>query len=297
MRLFAIDLDGTLLHSTHIISERNVSAVKQCQKNGDIVVIATGRAAFDAAHLLRFHELNCPIIGSNGAELRAEYEGTTIRKCAYVPSDESEAILNCLLKQNVYLQIYLEDEILMTYDATDQLMKKIKEEQGTNPSFQADKFLKSVHPQLTQYGVREVTDFSDVNFTQVMKFMIVSPKAVVLKQIQNDLSSRNCTVTSSGPFNLEVTASGSDKGMALQQFAERMGILLTATVAIGDHHNDLPMFRVAGTSIAMGNAEDTVKRLATYKTGHHDDDGVAMALETFRSIQVGHKGVQDGKYY
>lgn len=44
MRVFAIDLDGTLLHSTHRISERNVTAVKDCQKNGDIVVIATGRA-------------------------------------------------------------------------------------------------------------------------------------------------------------------------------------------------------------------------------------------------------------
>lgn len=297
MRLFAIDLDGTLLDSTHMISDRNVTAVKDYQKNGDIVVITTGRAAFDAAHLLRIHQLDCPIIGSNGAELRTEHKEITIRKSVYVPSDESEAILNCLLKQNVYLQIYLEDEILMTFDATDQLKKQIKEERRSNPSFQAELFLASVHPQLTQYGVREVTDFSDVNFTQVMKFMIVSPKAVVLKQIQNDLSSRNCTVTSSGPFNLEVTANGSDKGMALQQFAERMGIPLSATVAIGDHHNDLPMFRVAGTSIAMGNAEDTVKRLATYKTGHHDDDGVAMALETFCSIQVGHKGVQDGKYY
>lgn len=297
MRLFAIDLDGTLLHSTHMISERNVTAVKRCQENGDIVVIATGRAAFDAAHLLRLHRLDCPIIGSNGAEIRAECEGITIRKNTYVPSDESEAILNCLLKQDVYLQIYLEDEILFTFDATDRLMKQINDEQRINPSFQADEFLQSVQPQLKQYGIREVTDFLNVDFAKVMKFMIVSPKAAVLKRIENDLSSRNCTVTSSSPFNLEVTASGSDKGMALQQCAERLGIPLTATVAIGDHHNDLPMFQVAGKSIAMGNAEDTVKRQATEETGHHDDDGVAMALETFCSIQVGHKGGQDGKYY
>jgi len=297
MRLFAIDLDGTLLDSTHMISDRNVKAIEDCQKNGDIVVITTGRSAFDAAHLLRIHQLDCPIIGSNGAELRIECEGITIRKNVYVPSDESEAILNCLLKQNVYLQIYLEDEILMTFDATDQLMKQIKEEQRTNPSFQADKFLKSVQPQLTQYCVREVTDFSDVDLAKVIKYMIVSPKAAVLKQIQNDQSSRNCTVTSSGPFNLEVTANGSDKGMALQQFADWMGIPLTATIAIGDHHNDLPMFRVAGKSIAMGNADDTVKRLAKDETGHHDEDGVAMALEMFCSIPFDLGGGQDGKYY
>lgn len=297
MRLFAIDLDGTLLDSTHMISDRNVTAVKDCQKNGDIVVITTGRAAFDAAHLLRIHQLDCPIIGSNGAELRIEHEGITIRKNVYVPSDESEAILNCLLKNNVYLQIYLEDEILLTFDATDRLMKQIHDEQRINPSFQADEFLRSVQPQLTQYGVREVTDFLNVDFAKVLKYMIVSPNATVLKQIQNDLSSKNCTVTSSGPFNLEITANGSDKGMALQQFADWMGIPLTATTAIGDHHNDLPMFQVSGKSIAMGNADDTVKRLATDETGHHDEDGVAMALETFCSIPVESGGGQDGKYY
>lgn len=297
MRLFAIDLDGTLLHSTHMISERNVTAVKRCQENGDIVVIATGRAAFGVAHLLRLHRLDCPIIGSNGAEIRAECEGITIRKNTYVPSDESEAILNCLLKKNVYLQIYLEDEILLTFDATDRLMKQINDEQRINPSFQADEFLQSVQPQLKQYGVREVTGFLNVDFAKVMKYMVVSPNATVLKQIQNDLSSQNCTVTSSGPFNLEVTANGRDKGMALQQFDERLGISLTATIAIGNHHNDLPMFRVAGTSIAMGNAEDIVKRLATYKTGHHDEDGVAMALEMFCSIPFDLVGGQDGKYY
>ncbi|MCT4792633.1 MULTISPECIES: HAD-IIB family hydrolase [Exiguobacterium] len=105
MRVFAIDLDGTLLHSTHRISERNVTAVKDCQKNGDIVVIATGRAAFDAAYLLRLHQLNCPIIGSNGAELRAEHEGTAIRENTYVPPRESEAILDSLLKQNLYQKL------------------------------------------------------------------------------------------------------------------------------------------------------------------------------------------------
>lgn len=297
MRLFAIDLDGTLLDSTHMISDRNVTAVKDCQKNGDIVVITTGRAAFDAAHLLRMHQLDCPIIGSNGAELRTEHKGITIRKNVYVPSDESEAILNCLLKKNVYLQIYLEDEILLTFDATDRLMKQINDEQRINPSFQADEFLQSVQPQLKQYGIREVTDFLNVDFAKVMKYMIVSPNATVLKQIQNDLSSQNCTVTSSGAFNLEVTANGSDKGMALQQFADWMGIPLTATIAIGDHHNDLSMFRVAGKSIAMGNADDTVKQLAKDETGHHDEDGVAMALEMFCSIPFDLGGGQDGKYY
>ncbi|MGE6556304.1 Cof-type HAD-IIB family hydrolase [Exiguobacterium artemiae] len=297
MRLFAIDLDGTLLDSTHMISDRNAKAVKDRQKNRDIVVITTGRAAFDAAHLLRIHQLDCPIIGSNGAELRTEHEGTTIRKNTYVPLSESKAILDNLLKKNVYLQIYLEDEILLTFDAMDRLMKQINDEQRINPSFQADAFLQSVQPQLTQYGIREVTDFLNVDFAKIMKYMIVSPNATVLKQIQNDLSSQSCTVTSSGPFNLEVTASGSDKGIALQQFADWMGIPLTATIAIGDHHNDLPMFRMAGKSIAMGNADDTVKRLATDETGHHDEDGVAMALEMFCSIPLDLGGGQDGKYY
>ena len=51
-------------------------------------------------------------------------------------------------------------------------------------------------------------------------------------------------------------------------------------VAIGDAQNDVEMFRVAGTSFAMGQASDMVKAAATRVTAPNDEDGVAQAIRT-----------------
>ncbi len=44
--------------------------------------------------------------------------------------------------------------------------------------------------------------------------------------------------------------------------------------------NDVPMFEVAGFSIAMGNASDQVKAQAKATTASNDQDGWSKAIET-----------------
>ena len=41
---------------------------------------------------------------------------------------------------------------------------------------------------------------------------------------------------------------------------------MSEAIAFGDGENDLSMFGAVGTSVAMGNAQDTVKAAATYVT-------------------------------
>lgn len=66
-------------------------------------------------------------------------------------------------------------------------------------------------------------------------------------------------------------------------------------VAIGDNQNDLPMFEVVGTSIAMVNAETSVKSKAIYLTGDHDEEGVAEALNDLEQWERKKEG-QHGEY-
>ena len=48
---------------------------------------------------------------------------------------------------------------------------------------------------------------------------------------------------------------------------------------MGDNYNDLGMLRLAGTSVAMGNAPEDIKAVASYVTRTNNEDGVAYALE------------------
>ena len=72
---------------------------------------------------------------------------------------------------------------------------------------------------------------------------------------------------------------GKDLGVAAT--LERLGIDASEAIAFGDGENDLSMFAAVGTSVAMGNAQDTVKAAATYVTTAVDDDGIYNAAKHF----------------
>lgn len=55
-------------------------------------------------------------------------------------------------------------------------------------------------------------------------------------------------------------------------------------IAIGDGYNDLSMIKFAGMGIAMGNAQEPVKKVADYITLTNDEDGVAEAIERIFNV-------------
>ena len=61
--------------------------------------------------------------------------------------------------------------------------------------------------------------------------------------------------------------------------AGRQGVSTAAGATIGDMQNDLAMFKKSGLSMAMGNATDDVKKLATNVTTSNEDEGFAGAVE------------------
>jgi Cof subfamily protein (haloacid dehalogenase superfamily) len=87
------------------------------------------------------------------------------------------------------------------------------------------------------------------------------------------------TAVRSQSYYLDVTPPGCDKGTFAQAMAKRLDISTDAVATIGDMQNDLAMFRVSGMSIAMGNATDDVKKLATHVTASNEDEGFAKAVD------------------
>lgn len=64
-------------------------------------------------------------------------------------------------------------------------------------------------------------------------------------------------------WGLVVRAPGPSKGTAIEWLARYHGCSVEEAVVVGDWLNDLPMFKVAGRSFAMGQAPDAVKAAAT----------------------------------
>ena len=77
------------------------------------------------------------------------------------------------------------------------------------------------------------------------------------------------------------TLKGIDKGTAVRSWAQRMDVSLDGVVFVGDSHNDLEAFAVAGLPVAMGSAMDEVRAAAAESVGDVYEDGVAQAIERF----------------
>lgn len=83
---------------------------------------------------------------------------------------------------------------------------------------------------------------------------------------------------------MEIVPKGCSKGTGILKVCEHLGITAEDTYAFGDSVNDLPMFEVAGCSVAMGNANDRVKQKADFVTKALHDDGIYYALEYFKLL-------------
>jgi len=84
---------------------------------------------------------------------------------------------------------------------------------------------------------------------------------------------------SDSQYAFHINSSGIDKGFGFSKIMEKFSIQSDDVIAIGDSATDIPLFKVAKTSIALGNASEKVKSEATMITSAHAGDGVLEALD------------------
>ncbi|NIM25743.1 MAG: phosphoglycolate phosphatase [Nitrosopumilaceae archaeon] len=86
-------------------------------------------------------------------------------------------------------------------------------------------------------------------------------------------------VLSDSQYAYHINSSGIDKGAGFEEIMKRLSITSDDVIAIGDSATDIPLFKVAKTSIALGNSSDEVKSHATFSVKGHAGDGVIEALD------------------
>lgn len=77
---------------------------------------------------------------------------------------------------------------------------------------------------------------------------------------------------------LEILPYGASKGKGVLKLLEHCKILPQETMVLGDGENDKEMFELCGISVAVDNAKELLKNVATVVTKSNDENGVAYAL-------------------
>lgn len=84
---------------------------------------------------------------------------------------------------------------------------------------------------------------------------------------------------SDSQYAYHINSPGIDKGRGFSEIMKKLSILRDDVIAIGDSATDIPLFKVAKTSVALDNASEQVKSEATMVTGAKAGDGVLEALD------------------
>lgn len=79
----------------------------------------------------------------------------------------------------------------------------------------------------------------------------------------------------------ELLPPGCDKGSAILRMLAHLGMTADRAIAVGDAHNDIPMFKVCGTSVAMGGSLAAETYPVTYITLPCEAGGIPHMLRHF----------------
>jgi hydroxymethylpyrimidine pyrophosphatase-like HAD family hydrolase len=276
--MIALDLDGTILGGDFRLSDRTIAAVRAAVRRGVRVSIATGRRPSSAAVYATQLGLREPIIGHQGALIRAmpvrqtgieasaapgafQHRGPVGRVLRHRPmaaATTREAIAWCLANG---LDAHVNDLERIVAWRDDPNLEDYSAFLGESPIGVADLEASIRRP------VSKVIAVGDDG----------RPMALIAEARRVFAGRADPTV--SHPKFLEFVAHGVSKGWAVGWLAARANIPMGRVLAAGDALNDLEMIAAVGHGAAMATAPAEVRAAARYVARPVEQDGVAALIE------------------
>lgn len=251
-RLFAMDLDGTLLDRDDGIHPRDAQAIARALDQGVIVTIATGRLTSRTHPTARRLKLAAPLICADGG----------VRACSVTERVLTQRPLSPEITQRV-LTLLREAE-LSTFAFTHEAILSCERGVAYHPYVSGWS-----HRITTHADIRSACD-THLDVGAIMLVGMGEPAAVdaVREQLRElDTGLELFSFELGGAQVLRLMAAGTSKGAALLELAHELGVEREHVAVVGDWYNDLSMFEVAGHAYAMPHAPPEVMTLASHVLG------------------------------
>lgn len=272
-------MDGTLLNAAHEVSDENIKAIQYAQSQGVTVVIATGRAFYEAQDPIAPTGLKVPYICLNGAEVRDE--SFDIVHTSSLNHELYQRIRQELDRHHIYYQVYTNMGIY-TEDPERDLAIYIDIAERSGQKADVEKIRKHIQHRIDIGTLKIVENYDhleDIPGELIMKVLAFDTDLEKIERVKARLSEKsNLEVSSSSRGNIEITHADAQKGTAVASIAEKLGVSLEDTMAIGDNLNDKSMLERVGYPVAMANAIPELKEHAKFVTDTNENSGVAKAI-------------------
>lgn len=258
------DLDGTLLPYSKIVSDKDLAAIERYKNGGGIFTIATGRIYQAAEQYFDILKPNAPVLLNNGGLI---YD-----------INKSEALYSC------YLDTAAIDYTLSLMEQFPEIGVEINTMENIYVVRMTEWERKHLEMTHINYTEKTIDDVKNEKWCKVL-YSIEGNRMYELENYVQHMGWNKTNFTASGEFLFECLPLDCSKGSALKKLVEINNFCSHTIVAAGDYDNDITMLEYADIGIAPFNAQDIVKKTASYVTKATCENGaIAEAIEYIEKV-------------
>ena len=266
-KMIAYDMDGTLLNSQKQISDNTISAIKDAMNKGVHIIFNTGRCPSELAEyfdVLDIEYLNC----ISGALVYDRKNGKAISSLSLEHNDVLR-LLEIAKEEDVMVQILNKDSI-------------IEKDKFLN----IEKYHMGVYREMYDRVAIKLDDIYEEykrNPFSVEKLNIYHTSEEARERTRQRIEEANIDIVlaNAESTSLEVSPKGVSKALGLMKLCEHLNITLEDVIVVGDADNDIEALKVAGLSVAMGNAKQHIKDMCDVIVSDNDHDGCVDVIEKY----------------
>lgn len=269
IRLVVTDMDGTLIDSDEILSDKAVMLSRRLRDAGIMFSLATGRVEYLADDYVRRLELSIPYIACNGATL---VDGRNVIARKQIPVLALSSIIE---------------------EADRMGMSIIYSREGLETVWRETRWILLQRERFNRYHDVHAFTFQEWQTVSVDKVMIMDDER------EGGISRIEALCRDLPPIfgftrymdrSIEIVNGDANKANGISRLASYLGVKMDEVMAIGDHQNDIEMLMNAGIGVAVANATEEVKEIADYVCTNRCIDGVIEAVDHYWSRMAGPAG-------
>jgi Cof subfamily protein (haloacid dehalogenase superfamily) len=259
-KMLVLDMDDTLLDDNHTISNENKVMLAKAQELGVHIVLASGRPTPAMTAYAKELELdNSYMISYNGAVITDLKEDKVIFEQTLTQGQIHE-LYDYSLKSKTHIITYVNGKIVSETDS---------------------EYIE-IEKNITGLEHNKVISFKEEVQSSAVKCILLEEPSY-LKEVEKDLKAAmpHLSVSMSKPFFLEVAQNGIDKGSSIKFLAEKLNILQSEIIAVGNAGNDLTMIEYAGLGVWVDNVDPELRDKGDFIVASNNNHGVAEVVRRF----------------
>ena len=259
-KMLVLDMDDTLLNDDHTISNENKEMLFKAKEKGVHIILASGRPTPAMTRYAQELELdNSFIISYNGAVI-TDLKTNEIIFEQMLTKDQIHELYEYSVKSKTDIITYIDGAVVSETES---------------------EYI-DIELSITGLPHNKVVSFKEAVQTPAVKCILLEEPSY-LKTVEKDLKEAmpHLSVSMSKPFFLEVAQHGIDKAASIKILSEKLGVLQSEIIAVGNAGNDLTMIEYAGLGVWVDNVTPELRDRGDIIVASNNDHGVAEVIQRF----------------